>query len=209
MRGYLFILVALALWALPVVANDTGACEKPPDIAETHRPIPEVLPPMLFDDLVSWIARNTIYDLRHTYAHPPTLSFCDVGDIVAYEDDDLYVDESLLAVFDAKARHIYLKQPWTPLRLFDQSILLHELIHDVQTQSHDWACVGAPEPEAYRLQQKWLIEHGIDTPFDWDAIKRLSRCPDRSGPSADGVRNALPVLVPRVQRIAPDLPLPL
>jgi hypothetical protein len=68
-------------------------------------------------------------------------------------------------------------QPWSPDSLVDRSVLLHELVHDVQLRNRDWDCTGAPEWEAYRLQDLWLQEHGVILPFDWPAIRRLSECP--------------------------------
>ena len=130
----------------------------------------------MFDALIAWIALNTSYDLRQAYADPPTLSFCRVGDIIVYEHEDLLVDPLLYAAYDRERRHIFLTHPWSMLDLFDQSVLLHEMIHDVQLGNRDWACVGAPELEAYFLQDRWLQEHGVVHPFDWEVIRWLSRC---------------------------------
>lgn len=138
--------------------------------------VPSVVGEDLFDHLIAWIAINTSYDLMTAYHDPPTISFCRAGETIDYENADLLVDVSLLAAYDRQERHIFLTHPWSPLNLFDQSVLLHELIHDVQLQNRVWACPGAPEREAYLLQDKWLVEHGLQYRFDWRMISRLSRC---------------------------------
>ena len=132
----------------------------------------------MFKEMIAWIALNTSYDLLTVYNAPPTVSFCEVGEVIEYEQADLLVDAVLLAAYDREKRHIFLTHPWSPLNYFDQSVLLHELIHDVQLQNKDWDCVGAPELEAYQLQDKWLFEHGIIHQFNWPMILRLSICPD-------------------------------
>jgi hypothetical protein len=164
-----------------VYANDADeACTDPRTQEIMRRPVPAVVSEVLFNELIGWIALNTSYDLRLAYRSPPTLSFCDVGDSVAYEDTELIIDRILRAAFDYPHRHIYLVQPWSPVNLYDQSVLLHELIHDIQLSNRDWDCPLAPELEAYFLQDKWLVERGIFYPFNWAAIRQLSDC----GPEA-------------------------
>lgn len=172
-------LVVIAGTAAPAShAQTTGAppCPEEPQPVSPHPRVPAAVGESLFNQLIAWIALNTTYDLTPVYADPPTLSFCRVGEIIDYEHSDLLVDKALLAAFDRDRRHIFLTHPWSPLSYFDQSVLLHELIHDAQLQNREWDCAGAPEREAYLLQDKWLIARGIDHPFDWQKIARLSRC---------------------------------
>ncbi len=140
-----------------------------------------LVPRTLYDQLVGWIALHTFYDVLELYKAPPSLSFCKVGDLVAYEGRDLLVEPALQAAYDVDRRHIYLVHPWSVFDLFDQSVLLHELIHDAQLSNRDWDCPGAPELEAYLLQDQWLVQHGIAYNFDWSAILRRSTCPDDTG----------------------------
>jgi hypothetical protein len=139
------------------------------------------LPAGLLDDLVGWIALHTMYDVGATWRDPPEIVFCAVGEIIAYEGRDLLVDPALRAAYDLPARRIHLVEPWSADGLVDRSILLHELIHDVQLLNRDWDCLAAPEWEAYRLQDLWLQEQGVILPFDWPAIRRLSQCPGEPG----------------------------
>ena len=162
----------------PAFADELETCEPSPTAEPSHRQVPQVIGEQLFKEMIGWIAMNTSYDLVTAYSDPPTVSFCAVGEIITYEQSDLLVDPVLLAAFDREKRHIFLTHPWSPLSYFDQSVLLHELIHDVQLQNRDWDCTGAPELEAYRLQDKWLLEHNIMHRFDWAMIMRLSKCSD-------------------------------
>lgn len=163
-----------------VSADELEACQPSPRVETPYPAVPSVIGEQLFNQMIAWIAMNTSYDLLATYNDPPTISFCKVGDVIAYEQSDLLVDAVLLAAFDREKRHIFLTYPWSPLNYFDQSVLLHELIHDVQLQNRDWECAGAPELEAYHLQDKWLYEHNIKHQFNWTMIRRLSACSEDS-----------------------------
>ena len=179
LEGALLALFITAAIPGASIADDAplGDCEH----AEEPSSRAEV-PKDLINDLVSWIAMNTDYDVSLVYRMPPEIAFCEIGDIVPYEDADLLVEPALRAAYDLQSRRIHLVEPWSEERPYDVSVLLHELIHDVQLSNHDWECVGAPEFEAYWLQDKWLAEKGIRPGFDWEVIRRLSRCP----PSDDG-----------------------
>jgi hypothetical protein len=166
-------LVACALLALAGAASAEAPCA-PADAAPR---VPEVL----LAELVGWIALHTMYDVGSTWRDPPEVIFCTVGDVIAYEGRDLLVDPALRAAYDLPARRIHLVEPWSPDSLVHRSVLLHELIHDVQLLNRDWPCLAAPEWEAYRLQDLWLQEQGVILPFNWPAIRRLSECPDAPG----------------------------
>lgn len=172
----LAVTVILDITISPAIAKDELVCLAPrkPN-ADLH--VLNVAPKQVFDDLIGWLAMNTSYDLILTYHSPPTVSFCDVGDFVDYEGKKLLVEKELRAAFDYPNRHILLVRPWSAENYFDQSVLLHELIHDVQLSNREWECLGAPELEAYLLQHTWLREHGINYSFNWPAILSLSVCP--------------------------------
>lgn len=169
--------VSLLLAGAHVTAGETQADKRDSDIVSCHLPIPLAVPEALFDQLIGWIALHTSHDVSLAYQTPATLSYCDVGEAIEYGNTNIIVEKPLRAAFDRAKRHIYLVQPWSPVRPIDQSVLLHEMIHDIQYYSKDWECTGAAEPEAYRLQAKWLLEHGIDPKFDWQSIVEQSRCP--------------------------------
>ncbi len=161
-------LVGLALFTTaikPAAAQESGDCNPSLPSAE------------IVTELVGWIALNTSYDVSQVYRTPPEIVFCSVGQTVPYEGDELIVESSLRAAYDLHRRLIYLVQPWSEDNPRDVSVLLHELLHDVQLSNREWPCVAAPELEAYWLQDKWLAGRGIASGFDWEAIWILSRCP--------------------------------
>lgn len=171
MRARIAIAVAfLGLAGMPASADTCALSDGGPRV-----------PPALLDELVGWIAIHTMYDVGTTWRDPPEIAFCAVGGTIDYEGRELLVDPALRAAFDLPSRTIHIVEPWAADSLIDRSILLHELIHDVQLLNRDWECIGAPEWEAYRLQDKWLQERGVSLPFDWPAIRRLSTCPEPPG----------------------------
>ncbi len=128
-------------------------------------------------DLVKWIGDHTDYDVSKTLMEPPSVSFCDEGTELYYEGEMIIVDPMLRAAYDMRDRHIYLVRPWKVSSVRDLSALLHELVHDVQYLNREWPCKGKSEWEAYKLQDAWLSEQGLESEFNWLQIFMLSRCP--------------------------------
>ncbi|HRX36625.1 MAG TPA: hypothetical protein P5337_09515 [Aestuariivirga sp.] len=81
------------------------------------------------------------------------------GETIRYEDSDLLIEDNLRAAYDLKTRTVQIVAPWDGRLLEDQSVLLHELIHDVQFHNRRWDCPRQPEFEAYSLQAKWLVRN--------------------------------------------------
>lgn len=164
----LFLLLALMLLAGAASAEEDcfGAPLKPISVSEN-----------ITNELIGWIALHTMYDVSLLFNEPPKITFCEIGDMIDYEASTIRVEPFLSAAFNLPEREIYLVMPWSQDDPYDRSVLLHELIHDVQLSNRDWPCVGAPEMEAYRLQAKYLAENGVKPDFDWAGIYALSRCP--------------------------------
>ena len=173
--GILAAVGLVALHSLALAAGEEAAedCEQAPEVVAVSD-----VPSGLVSDLIGWIALNTDYDVSLVYHEPPLITFCEVGDLVPYEDVDLLVEPALRAAYDLRVRRIHLVEPWSPDEPFDVSVLLHELIHDVQLANREWECVNAPEFEAYWLQDRWLSERGVRVEFNWVAIARHSLCPE-------------------------------
>ena len=69
-------------------------------------------------------------------------------------------------LYDHETQSIWLPEGCRADDLFDQSTLLHELVHHVQTVTGmQYPCLAAQEPLAYGLQAQWLQEQGIDDPY--------------------------------------------
>lgn len=132
--------------------------------------------------LTLWIGSRTVYDISRTLELPPAISFCQSGEIISYEGEGLLVDPDLRAAYDARARVIFLVQPWDGGETRAQSVLLHELVHDVQSLNAIFPCPQAMEWEAYQLQAAWLEEQGVAHGFNWFSIYLLSRCPSDHHP---------------------------
>jgi hypothetical protein len=173
MRLITAIVATLFLSGAPAPATE-AVCGPGPENAAA----PEV-PSALLTELTGWIALHTMYDVRELAASPPEIRFCAVGSDIDYEDQTLRVEPELRAAYDLSRRVVHLVLPWSADNPYHRSVLLHELIHDVQLSNRDWACTGEPEWEAYTLQAIYLEERGIIPPFDWASILRLSRCPSQ------------------------------
>ncbi len=164
----------------PLYAHDTD-CTSRSSFSDTEERVavddPDDLKNSLIDSLLDWVELNTQYDVSQTRNDPPIVDFCTVGELIEYEGQQIIVDSHLNAAFDSQRRRINIVGQWDPHSVRDQSILLHELVHDVQLQNRKWICLQQPEWEAYKLQDAWLQEHGEDSGFDWLYIYFLSRCP--------------------------------
>ena len=130
----------------------------------------------LSNTLLDWIGAHADYDVERVRGDPPNIESCASGDIIHLSGNEVLVDGELLAAYDPLRRVIYLVDPWDPKAVVDQSRLLHELVHDVQSLNRAWTCPREQEWEAYKLQEAWLKEHGIDPHFNWAQILILSRC---------------------------------
>lgn len=135
------------------------------------------VPPPATDELLDWISSNTDYDIARTAADFPEIVTCATGDVIDYAHEATLVDEGINGLYDFEDRRIYLIEPWDYGDLRDRSVLLHELFHAVQLDNREWECIGAPEWEAYKLQEAWLAEHGLEANFDWIQVYFRSRCP--------------------------------
>jgi len=136
-------------------------------------PSPKLLA-TLVSDLDRWL------DDRCTYVHPddegPAIGFIDAGTEIMVGNELCKITEDTRGFYDPERLKVFLVRPWDPADTFDVSVLLHELIHYRQEQ-YDWRCVAEMERPAYRLQEEWLTEQGVEYDFNWLVIYRLSRCP--------------------------------
>ena len=82
-------------------------------------------------------------------------------------------------LYDEEAMEIMLVRPWNNRDPYDVSVLLHELIHHRQAVAGYWYCPGAQELPAYRLQQAWLAELGLEPNVNWIAVVLESSCTPR------------------------------
>lgn len=87
-------------------------------------------------------------------------------------------------IYIKRHRVIYLLDSWSPKRLDDLSILVHELVHHLQFLNKvSVSCSAELNIKAYALQFKWLRKQGIKNPkqylgIDDFTIWSISRCFD-------------------------------
>jgi len=161
----------------PEIAHFMDRCTDLEGSAKNPNGSKPLIPEAVISDLVKWIGDHTDYNISKTLMEPPSVSFCDEDDEIYYEGEMIIVDPMLRAAYDMRDRHIYLVRPWKLSSVKDLSTLLHELIHDVQYLDRNWPCKEEPEWEAYKLQEAWLSEQGVESEFNWLQIFMLSRCP--------------------------------
>ena len=70
--------------------------------------------------------------------------------------------ETIKGLYDAENATIWLVRPWSARDPRDVSVLLHELVHHRQVGAQHWYCPGAQELPAYRAQEAWLAELGLE-----------------------------------------------
>lgn len=71
--------------------------------------------------------------------------------------------DNILAFYDRGTATIYLCDHWTGDTPVGMSILVHELVHHMQSMAGDRGDIGAGgERLAYALQDRWLRVHGTD-----------------------------------------------
>jgi hypothetical protein len=89
---------------------------------------------------------------------------------------------TLEALYSRSEHTIYFPQGWQPDDLRERSVLVHELVHHVQTVDHlDFPCAAAYEGQAFDLQLAWLRQQGVMDPYkllgvDEFTIRVVSAC---------------------------------
>ena len=135
--------------------------------------------PALVAELLEWIGNNSDYDVGSVLGRLPETTFCDGGETIHYEGRSLTVADHVKGLYDDEDYRIVLVRPWRAQDPFNVGTLLHELVHLVQYRTSDWVCSQSTEMEAYRLQEAWLMERGLDPGFNWVRIEMMSRCTSR------------------------------
>jgi hypothetical protein len=90
----------------------------------------------------------------------------------------LNVGSDLLAVYDTSARIIYLPEGWSGKSHAETSILVHEMVHHLQTVGGlKYVCAAAREMPAYLAQDLWLRRFGqdLETTIETDLFTALVR----------------------------------
>lgn len=85
------------------------------------------------------------------------------------------------AMYEIRSQTILLPQSWTPTSPTDVSILVHEMVHHLQSKAGlKYACNEEREAVAYAAQGKWLNQFGMalqnEFHFNSFTLKILTSC---------------------------------
>lgn len=86
---------------------------------------------------------------------------------------------TIRGLYDAETVTIWLVRPWSARDPRDVGVLLHEMVHHRQIGAQHWYCPGAQELPAYRAQEAWLAELGLELNVNWVAVVLESGCSPR------------------------------
>jgi hypothetical protein len=121
------------------------------------------------------------YDLPEPQT-PPGIMFMPPNELLAHlaEAEGLSVgsmmEREVVALYDTRTGTILLDHSWRGDDPAEQSVLVHELVHHLQSAGdRRYACAQAREKEAYRAQSDWLARSGQDltSVFDIDPMMML------------------------------------
>ena len=119
---------------------------------------------LLISTLLTWI----VLQMGSSPVPPPHIEF--VNQVQMSElahGPQIAPNPQLRALYDRRVGKVYLRTGWNAVSLTDQSELVHELVHHVQTiQNIPYQCAAAREELAYKLQVAWLREQGVTDPYD-------------------------------------------
>ena len=88
------------------------------------------------------------------------------------------VGHEIVALYDDRARTIYLGKDWSGSTSAEISVLVHETVHHLQNLAGvKFACAGEREKTAYRAQARFLdlFEQTLETEFGIDPMTLLVR----------------------------------
>ncbi|MEM6677597.1 MAG: DUF6647 family protein [Pseudomonadota bacterium] len=126
--------------------------------------------------LEHWLDRASPYPARREI---PAIVFIDAEDARAMRASSGRLNGRLRGLYAETSATIYLVRPWDAYDPHDASVLLHELVHHRQATARHWYCDNAKEWDAYKLQERWLADLGLDAGLYWPAILLQSSCTPR------------------------------
>lgn len=150
-----FLSVALVGWTASTLVLSTPAWSEKSEIAAT-----------LAESLIEWIVANTEL-LSHDR---PDIRFV-TAEWMAERLDQKSMMAAPRALYGLSTHILYLPIQWSPSDIGDQSILLHELVHHLQSINETpVSCPAQYNGLAYQVQIAWLIEQGVSAPYEFLGI---------------------------------------
>jgi hypothetical protein len=142
--------------------------------------------PKLVTVIVNWLSLNfNLPPLREN----PKIVLVPPSHMAALRHRDVPSDRwstqlnsDVIAVYDDEMRTIFLPDKWSGKTPAELSVLVQEIVHHMQNETHiKFACNEAREEAAFAAQEKWLALFGEDllTAFGIDPLTRMVRtnCP--------------------------------
>lgn len=126
----------------------------------------------LVDIFDTWLDQNTDIIRSET---SPTIEFISSSIAASIQGSSASSFGQTRGLFDPDTATIFLILPWDRKNPHDASVLLHELVHARQASRY-YYCPGAQEEAAYRLQDDWLRERGLQAKVNWIAVVLESGC---------------------------------
>lgn len=131
--------------------------------------------PPLMETITLWLVSN--FDLPVPAAVPALVSVTE-AELVAmrYGPGASVPPGHVAAVYDDPGRTIYVAEAWSGSTPGELSILVHEMVHHLQSAADmRFACPGEREVLAYRAQDAWLGLFGesLESAFGIDAATIL------------------------------------
>lgn len=131
----------------------------------------------LIHHLDDWLDNNSDLPRR---ANPPEIRFLDKYSAAAFSASKHSARMGRLrGLYDPDSQTIWLLHPWNQHDPYSVSVLLHEQMHHRQAEAGHWYCPGAQELPAYRIQQKWLAQFGLEPNVNWIAVVLDAGCTPR------------------------------
>jgi hypothetical protein len=123
----------------------------------------------LLDEILVWLSTN--FDLPAITDRPaiefvpkPTLAMIRAEERAPSEafTYDANANRQVVALYDSRMKTIFLPDDWTGTSTANQSVLVHEMVHHIQTVANlKFECPMAREKVAYFAQDKWLQRFGM------------------------------------------------
>lgn len=129
--------------------------------------------------LLIWLSANTYFNTDHDY---PVVVFLPQEQLneMYYQSGEHGSNKSLHGMYDKDNDTIYLPDTWDRRLPWDQSVLLHEVMHYLQDKNNmEFACVAEMERDVWPIQKHYLkTQHNIDWNYDELWYKVISTCGD-------------------------------
>jgi hypothetical protein len=137
--------------------------------------------PVSLTAIAQWVSANL--DLPMTNGLPG-VEFVPLPELARLRDRGLtpfYNQGAPAAVYEDATRTIYLPDNWTGNSPAEESVLVHEMVHDTQNRAGiKYTCEEARAEPAYLAQDKWLSTYGLtlkqEFQVDMFAVEVMANC---------------------------------